>query len=301
MRPAMKTKPNAQLWVLSAAGDADSAYLRDKVDDGRARIESGLESRVCYIEWSAPEDAAPDAPETWAACMPALGHTVTLEVVASEWDSMPRDDFLRSNLNIWIDTQAKPGIIANDAWAKNRVPDDDSEVWVGEPMWAIDVSPLRDITSFGLAARPVDPDAEVFLECVGQLDGTDGAVEKLKELSQLFGGKRVALSRGDAAASLRPDLEKAGFEVLMYNTADKADACGWFFDTVLAGKVRHMDDPVLNGAVTSAGRRDKGEGAWIFKRASLRDITPLYAVLFAGWAWLNNRPSDPYDIAQSLG
>src|SRR6185436_13616684 len=59
-RPAMITRQQAQLWVVSTAGDLKSSYLRAKVDGGRAIVDSGKDSRVAYLEWSAPQDADPE-------------------------------------------------------------------------------------------------------------------------------------------------------------------------------------------------------------------------------------------------
>src|SRR2546430_1814916 len=49
MRPAMMTVPDAQLWIVSAAGTEKSTYFRDKVADGRARAELGLTDIGCYM------------------------------------------------------------------------------------------------------------------------------------------------------------------------------------------------------------------------------------------------------------
>jgi hypothetical protein len=76
-KPAMITRPQPQLWVVSTAGTPDSVYLREKVDTGRARLLAGEPSKVAYFEWSAPEDADPADRAVWRACMPALGYTIT--------------------------------------------------------------------------------------------------------------------------------------------------------------------------------------------------------------------------------
>jgi len=60
-RPAMLTRPLAQLWVVSTAGTDESTFLRERVEDGRARVEAGERSGVAYFEWSAPDDAAIEA------------------------------------------------------------------------------------------------------------------------------------------------------------------------------------------------------------------------------------------------
>ena len=65
MKPAMVTRPQPQLWIVSTAGTEDSLYLNDKVDDGRLRAAAGQTSSVAYFEWSAPEDADIGSEETW--------------------------------------------------------------------------------------------------------------------------------------------------------------------------------------------------------------------------------------------
>ena len=52
MRPAMVTRRDAQLWIVSTAGTDDSVFLRERVDDGRARVEAGERADVAYFEWS---------------------------------------------------------------------------------------------------------------------------------------------------------------------------------------------------------------------------------------------------------
>src|SRR6266566_353985 len=84
MRPAMVTRADAQLWVVSTAGKAKdkSAYLWGKVQAGRARLDAGPGSGIAYFEWSAPVDADPADPLVWRDCMPALGHTITEATIA---------------------------------------------------------------------------------------------------------------------------------------------------------------------------------------------------------------------------
>ena len=71
-KPAMITRPQPQLWIVSTAGTEASVYLRGKVDRGRVRCDMGLADSVAYIEFSAPDDADPGDPAVWRACMPAM-------------------------------------------------------------------------------------------------------------------------------------------------------------------------------------------------------------------------------------
>jgi phage terminase large subunit-like protein len=52
-RPAMATRANAQLWMLSTAGTDKSVFWRSKVDAGRTVAKLGLTEGVAYFEWSA--------------------------------------------------------------------------------------------------------------------------------------------------------------------------------------------------------------------------------------------------------
>jgi phage terminase large subunit-like protein len=54
MKPAMVTRTQPQLWIVSTAGTNESLYLNEKVDDGRLRAAAGQTSSVAYFEWSAP-------------------------------------------------------------------------------------------------------------------------------------------------------------------------------------------------------------------------------------------------------
>ncbi len=118
MRPAMMTR-DAQLWVVSAAGTERSAYFRGKVEDGRGRAEMGLTDRGAYFGYGAPDDADPGDPAVWRACMPALGITVSEEVVAADYDLMELSEFrrLRAYLCQWPEV-AKPGweVISQQTW-----------------------------------------------------------------------------------------------------------------------------------------------------------------------------------------
>lgn len=117
MKPAMMTR-DAQLLIVSAAGNEKSAYFHRKVMEARARIEMGIPGGGCYIGYSAPDDADPGDPATWRACMPALGITVTEDVVAQDFQDMELAEFRRAYLCQWPEV-ARPGwgVIGQDAWS----------------------------------------------------------------------------------------------------------------------------------------------------------------------------------------
>lgn len=117
VRPALVTRPNGQLWMLSTAGTDRSAWWRQKVEAGRLAATSGLDSGVAYFEWSAPEGADIGDPEVWSTFMPALGHTIDESVVAADLAAMAPGEWRRAYANQWPD-ESDLGwtTIDRDAW-----------------------------------------------------------------------------------------------------------------------------------------------------------------------------------------
>ncbi len=100
-RPAMSTRPEAQMFLLSTAGTEESLWWRSKIDDGRARAEAGQRSGVAFFEWAAADDDDPDDEATWWSCMPALGRTVSVETIRADRDGMEPAEWERAYLNRW--------------------------------------------------------------------------------------------------------------------------------------------------------------------------------------------------------
>ena len=106
----------------------------------------------CYFEWSAEGDADPGDPETWRSCMPALGSTVTEDVVRSDFDSMALSEFSRAYLNRWMTSHVDP-VIPLDVWADLRDPDS----YALDPVtFAFDVTPDRSRAAIAVAGARDD-------------------------------------------------------------------------------------------------------------------------------------------------
>jgi len=122
VRPAMVTRPNAQMWQLSTAGNAKSAWWRDQVDAGRLATETGADSRLAYFEWSCPTDVDASDPATWPSFMPALGHTINEEIVQADMDVMKATEWRRAYANQWPDESDEGwAVIPQDVWGASAV------------------------------------------------------------------------------------------------------------------------------------------------------------------------------------
>jgi len=302
--PTLITVKGSQKWITSAAGEFESNFLRGKVEMGRALVESGQESRTCYIEYSADPSADPDDPETFL-CHPAIGYTIGLEDIIDERQNMEADEFERAYLGWWPKAKVPDPVIPLESWKTNLADAGDPDgLWLGEPLWTVDVSPDREFSSIGMAAQSTDTAARCFLEVIERQEGTSQVIDRLLQLRRKAGGSMVAVDGSGAAASLIPDLEDEDleggpFEVVQMNSRERAAAVGSFYDDSLIGRLRFLDDPLLTDAMKAAAKLKAGD-AWIFSRGrSLADISPLYAVTIARWAFVKFRPAN-YNIADSI-
>lgn len=286
MRPAMATRWNAQLWVISTAGDAKSFYLWRKVLAGRAACETGSHGRVAYFEWSAPEDADPSDPETWRACSPALGHTIDESFIAGEWERAQRkgqegvDTFRRAYLNQWPEVpvleEALFQIVSAAAWSACADPYHHPN---GPLTFALDV----DTNQSGDEWCSIACSDGTHIELVtppGVSSGLDWVVPAAQARRDRF--DEILLDPNGPAAKLIAPLESAGIKVRTVSASEFVQASGTFADAVKDNLLRHIDQPVLNRAVACAARRDVGDGAWKFSRTkSSGDIGAAVAVALA--------------------
>ncbi|MBQ0947659.1 terminase large subunit domain-containing protein [Streptomyces anthocyanicus] len=322
--PAMLTRPMAQLWWASAGGTTKSVWLNKKRETGRALIEALWEAlaenpeavrpSAAYFEWYAPEDMPRDDPATWRATLPALGHTVTEEIIRSELEKMAADPsaFDRAYLN----RTRKPTPPSDPNVPKDKWPglvDADSKPVADSVALAIDVS--QDRASSSIAAASLRPDGKVHLEVVARRPGTDWVVPAVAKLHKLWRPVAVAVaSSGAPARSLIDDLAAAGIEspkdrakpqrgdLAVMRAGDITEACGQLADAMNQGTIRHLDQVPLTAAVNGARTRRNGDAWQLDRTASLVDISPLCATTFARWALLIRGPQvlEDYDALDSV-
>jgi hypothetical protein len=293
MRPAMATKPDAQLGVISTAGESamKSPYLWDKVQSGRSRVDAGQTSGFAYFEFSDDPDSDPDDEDNWFTFMPALGHTITVETVRADRDALADKpaEWNRAYRNIWPGAATVIQAIPADAWAACEDPAASIQ---GRTLWSVDVSADRAFTAIG-AAGYTEGGREFVEPAAYRQEGTRWAVPYLKDLAERtgHGSTIVAVDAAGPAGSLIPDLEDVGFTVLRVSMREKAQACGALYDAAVhvdasgrADRLVHRGQSWLNDALAAANKHRLGD-VWEWSRgASLADITPLVAVTLARWA-----------------
>lgn len=287
MEPAMLTRQDAQLWVLSAAGDGKSKYLWRKVLRGRRVVESGADSGVAYFEWSAEDDDNPGDPEVWRRACPGLGFTVPEQRLEALWlkalEGGPAaiDDFRRSYLCMWpeipvLDDEKQFQTVDADTWfgCQDRTANP-----TGQLEYALDV----DTNAEDQEWCSIGCSDGTLLELVTPLDassGTGWVVEKVAEKVD-----RIIVDPKGRAGKLIDKLERAGVTVVKATPEQFVQASQQIIDAIAAGEVVHLGQPQLDRAVAGVAKRDVGDGAYRLSRSlSVPDISPLIAVMLARWA-----------------
>jgi hypothetical protein len=309
-RPAMITRPQPQLWIVSTAGTIESTYLKSKVKAGRKQLEAGTPSSTAYFEWSAPDDADPLALETWLGCMPALERpvpgfrsTITEAAIRAELQSMldehgvdGLDLFRRAYLNQWPDGMPVGWhVIGSAAWKARAGAS-------GRPAGRV---------AFGLSAAWPDAEwgtiavvgrhgAEVFAQIVEYRPGTSWMPARAAELRETWLPVATVLDDKDPAyLREKVALEAAKVPLTSMNMTQAGQAFGMMLAAIQGDDpyLRHYDQPELTNAVAGADKRPIGD-AFTWARQGAADIGPVSAITAGLYGLLVNegKITAPADI-----
>lgn len=280
--PTTSARPNPQIWLL---GTPPSPLMNGEVFT-RFR-QAGLEGkdlRLCWCEWSADPRADLDDRAAWAQANPSLGAAretgVTLESIADERSAMDDESFGRERLGMWDDV-ASSRVIDAATWA--RCADSTSQV-ASEIAISVDTTPDQSVTSIAIAGLRDDglPHVEVIENRRGPLDWV---VPRLVELVGRWHPRALVIDEYSPAMVLVDGLAKEKIAVTTTRTRDMVAACGQLYSSVMSGRVRHIDQPLLNTALSVARKRQVGDGGgWAWHRKGVEDdITPLVSATLALW------------------
>ena len=278
--PAMATKRDAQLFVISTAGTLESLYLKRKIEQGRALVESGIDTGVAFFEWSAGEDDDIDDPGVWARTIPALGYTIDETVIRHARASMSEGEFRRAYLcqTTVLDESAIPARLVA------KVLDPQTEP-AGRLTFGIDVSIDRAYASVAVS------DETGRVELIEHRESVSWVVDRVLELWRRHRGTLV-VDGYSPANSLVDRLEAGGIPVVRYSLRDMVAACGLFYDAVLDDAIRIRPHPSLEAAIAAAKKKTMASG-WLWSRTiETADLTPLFAATIAYHHATNRAPID---------
>jgi Phage terminase large subunit gpA, ATPase domain len=327
LRPAMITVTDAQLLVCSTAGTDASVVLDRKTAQGRAAAAADTGHGTAYIEYSAPDGWDPADDGSYAGFMPALcpdppcrcgrgqwRHTITMDAVRSERESMDDADFRRAYGNI-PDRAGTASVLArfHESWPQRA----DRGSKVADPVaLAFSVAPGGASACIAVGGRRADGLGHG--ELVDHRPGTGWLVDRLAELADRWDPCVLVLNPAGMAGSFEKELSARGFgpwkQVVdlptgRWTTVDPrvrplqvvgarefAQACGALAADVANGRWCHLGQGPLDEAVRGVRTRPLMDAwAWSWKN-SPADISPLEAVTLARHGFLTHgvkKPPDP--------
>jgi phage terminase large subunit-like protein len=275
IKPTISARPNVQTWVV---GTPPTPF-----DDGavftrmRQRGIEGKDHRLCWCEWSAPDDADLDDREAWAMANPALGYRITEEVIADERRELSDTGFKRERLGMWDpDPLDLAPVISSADWQQLVLPDD--QVPKGKPTrYALALSPNR-IASIAVA---IPGDDVAFLD-LAELSRVDDSRKIIEWIVKRCGRRTpVMIDSRDPAAAFINELRARGVKVNATTQSDAAKACTNFLTAVGEKRIHHVDQPAIGTALRIARKKLIGKaGLWEWdlddptaELAALRAIT----------------------------
>ena len=101
LMPTMRTRRSPLMLMCSTSGDESSKEMLRWREQGLRSIDEKKTGSLYFAEYSPPNGIDPMTAEAWLLANPAIGHTLTLDVLESEAQQPNRNAFLRSSVNLW--------------------------------------------------------------------------------------------------------------------------------------------------------------------------------------------------------
>lgn len=295
--PTMITRVSPQIYITSTAGTKESEYLWGKVDDGRARCQSGKFGRIGYFEWSALKEDDLTDPAVLLRTHPAAGLTQPIDALLAAIDRMASskegmDGARRAYGNIWTSSALR--IIPAAAWA--ACLDLESTI-VGRVTLAADASPDLVDRWATITASGVNASGRVHSEIVDRRPGVDWLADRLASLEEswLTITKVKVDPTGPIGTVLSDIVAKSYVDVETVDASEMANACGRYHSDIIAGYAAHLGQEALDAAVDGAAKRQLlDRWAWA-RRTSSEDISPLVAATLGHMDVVTN-PDNPLEM-----
>ena len=315
IRNTLLTRPLAQFYLVSNAGDETSVLWKHYTDLGRASVEDPG-ATICWIEYASPDDASRFDPVAVRAANPSAGEQggVDWEALMTEVRESDEATVRRENLNLWT---ASSGAGMSQWWEQAKRPELTVAKIVedgGRIVLGLDFEPERNGGALvACAVLDVDEGQRVCpIEIVATADdpvSMEGLVQRAADNAVAL-ESWVTVGASSPAASAIPDLERltarkvkgkkartvAESSLVFSVTAQGTSrAVGAFHDSVVASKIAHPGDPVMSAAVAAVIRREVGDGFVWERRDPTGESKPslVTAATMAHWGAVTAGPVPP--------
>ena len=278
-------RPRGQRWAISNMGDDASVVLNHLQE----KAVEGADPSLGIFEWSAPPGCDTSDRSVWPLANPALGYTITEDVIASDHATDAEPVFRTEVLCQRVPT-LEPLPITPEMWAaqkkQRRVPPK------AELVFGLSVAPSQ-LSAAVVPAAMVSSDV-AHVELAEHGVGIDWVVPRMVELKQRYQQARFAMMSTGAAVALLPDMMRAGIEPELLTPTDLGKAYAHLQRRLVDGQVTHSGDPLFESAMAGAVKRDVGEGLWSLGwRKASSDLTPIEGAAVALWPLVSSFVPSP--------
>lgn len=252
----------------------------------RAKALSGKADNMVYVEFSADPDADPDDRGQWAKANPSYPSRTPLESMERMRENLTDDtSFKREALGIWDATGTK-GVLPAPTWAAQG---QGHSLAVDRFALGVECGPDLAWASVAFAGARADGDWHLELDEDQHTKGRGTAwlVPHIEYL--LANNSQIRAIVVDVAGPVAAIIEQranyrwyfkgTNIEVTPIKVAELGVGCAQVLDGIVSGWLHHIDQPQLNAAALSAGKRPLGDtGMWVWSRKMAEsDITPIQA------------------------
>jgi hypothetical protein len=263
------------------------------------QLESGERNRLCFLEWSAPDDLDPKKfgeRKYWAMANPGLGYRQTEDKIADEYQEMVANlrDFGVDRLGVgdWPAFGDGRSEIPRARW---EALIDLEPIFTGRPVVAIYRAPEGGPWTIAAAWRTEEfnEDSQTVINRIHMevgYSGTEPADVVLKYFLEIITSWDVAaiiVGRG-AASDILPDIRAIGVEPIVPSITEEAQGCGGLLNDVFAAGIpviSHGNDPRLTSSVSNAIKRDLPSGGFVWDdEVDDASYSRLMAITLARWA-----------------
>ena len=286
--PTQATKPNAQVWKCSTAGDVTSTWWLGSVEQGRAAVKAGRTSGVAYFEWSCPDELDPTDPASWPQYHPAYGITINAASMQAALDMLGADEFARAYGNRWVSMVAR--VIPAREWAAAR---DEGAPLPEAGRVALGFDVAYDRSDATIVASWRDDAGVARLEVADHRPGVGWVPERLGELAEKWRPRAIGYDQAGPAIDVADACTLAGLTLEPVKTREYAAACATLLEALIADPpgVRYRPHHALDTAAGAAAKRSVAD-AWAWgRRQSGTSISALTAGTVALWAY-DHAPED---------
>jgi hypothetical protein len=273
-------RPRGQRWAISNMGDDGSVVLNHL----QSQALAGADPSLGIFEWSAPPGCETADRSVWPLANPALGYTITEDVIASDLNTDSEEVF-RTEVLCQRVPRLTPQPITPEAWAaiaRDVRP-------AGNPVFFVTMAKDMSSASISVAATY---EGSPHVELADHRAGVGWLTDRLRELHERHPQALIGAYAAGPVKAWGPTLAepygrgamRIGFDLDLMTATDTAAACAHLEKLATQGTFTHSPDETYAESLEGAEVRRLDGGSWVWDWAhSAGNLAPIAGATGALW------------------